>query len=182
MKSIAGEDLNVTIYAMDEACFKRDGTLTCGWFPKGGRAVVFGPATYEKVGLSGAVDLRTGKVVINKPERFNKETFIEFIEKIVSNEPGDQTIHIILDNARPHRAKAVGKYLNDDARNRIILHYLPPYSPELNPAENIWRQLRREKTHNTFFPTLVALNDAIDSFADKYSSPNHTMQSLCAYY
>jgi len=183
MSLLVSSEPDIVIYAMDEAGIKREATITSGWFPKGKKAIVLSPSTHEKVNLVGAVNLSTGQIILNKVERFNKDACIEFLDKIERNESKEcKKIYVILDNARPHRAKAVYKYLCNNSKNRIHLIFLPPYSPELNPSENIWLQLRREKTHNTFFPTLSALIDSIDDFEKTYSVPNTLMKSLCAFY
>ena len=183
MTSLLNKEPDAIVYAMDEAGIKRESTITSGWFSKGGKAIIMSPATHEKINLVGAVNLRSGMIIVNEVERFNKESCIEFLNKIEKNESESTgNIYIILDNARPHRAKAVIEYLENNSNNRINLLFLPPYSPELNPAENIWLQLRREKTHNTFFQSLSMLKEEIKKFFDYYSVPNGVMQSLCAYY
>ena len=183
MKSLLKKEPDAIIYAMDEAGIKRETTITSGWFPKGGKAIIMSPATHEKINLVGAVNLRSGMIIANEVERFNKAACIEFLDKIEKNESKSTgKIYVILDNARPHRAKAVVEWINNNSNNRIYLLFLPPYSPELNPAENIWLQLRREKTHNTFFQSLSILKEEVEKFFKFYSVPNEVMQTLCAYY
>jgi len=168
---------------MDEAVIKQSASITFSWYPKGKKAIVMSPVTHDKLNITGAVKLSTGQVMLDYFEKFNKEGFIQFIDVIDRNEPETcKKIYIILDNATPHRANAVREYLDSNPYNRIELLFLPAYSPELNPAENIWLQLRREKTHNAFFPTIMALFEAVESFEVSYMFPNPVMKSLCAYY
>ncbi len=168
------------IYAMDEASVKREATITHGWYPKGKTTVVLSPATKEKVSIVGAVKIGSGNLVHQKVDCFRKEQMIDFLDLLLEVEKDSEgPIYVILDNASPHKAIAVQEYLATVGA-RFIMLWLPPYSPELNPSENIWRQLRKEKTHNTLFENLEKLLGDVDSFFDSYRGPNETMKLLCA--
>ena len=181
MKEVIKDDPQAIIYAMDEAGIKRQSSITSGWFVRGEKAIVLSSPTHEKVNLVGAVKLSNGAIIIDRVNQFCQDDCIGFLKKIAEKEAGTKgAIYVILDNARPHRAKSVKEYLEQDPNNRIVLLFLPPYSPELNPSESIWLQLRREKTHNIFFETMIALNEAITAFENKYSMANKPMESLCA--
>ncbi len=167
---------------MDEAGIKREATVTSCWCPKGKSSVVLSPATHEKVSLVGAVRLDTGELIGSEVEKFNRFVMIDFLKVILEREKHhDRPIYIMLDNARPHHAKDVQAFIESHAP-RIRLLFLPPYSPDLNPSENIWRQLRKERTHNRLFKTLSILRETVLDFFDVYSKPNDSMKKLCAYY
>ena len=55
------------------------------------------------------------------------------------------------------------------AAGRLVLLYLPTYSPWLNPIEMFWRQFRREVTHNELFQTVKRLLTAAREFFDRYN-------------
>jgi len=83
-----------------------------------------------------------GASVVDFKEDSKKESVCEFLEKIREKNPGKTiVIVILLDNFRSHWARKTrrrAKKLN------IVLIYLPPYSPDLNPIEQIWRAIKRE--------------------------------------
>ncbi|WP_373840341.1 transposase [Methanospirillum sp.] len=56
---------------------------------------------------------------------------------------------------------------------------MPPYSPELNPVELVWRKTRYSETHNRFFPTLQSLLECITEAFDMWGDPNTVLKSLC---
>ena len=58
--------------------------------------------------------------------------------------------------------------------------YLPPYSPELNPIERVWKLTRRMVVHNRYFSSLQNLADAIELLFNTWSSGNDTLYKLCA--
>jgi transposase len=181
-KQLIAETPNIIVYAMDEAGIKREATVTSCWCPRGKTSVVLSPATHEKVSLVGAVRIDTGELIGHEVERFDRFAMLEFIKVIEEREKDpEKSIYIILDNARPHHAKDVQTYLMTTS-SRVKLLFLPPYSPELNPSENIWRQLRKERTHNMLFRCLSVLRETIYGFFESYSKPNDVMKSLCALY
>ena len=80
-----------------------------------------------------------GKSVVKVAEKCKKEDFLEFLKE--SRKANLQKIMIIiLDNAKIHKAKIIQDYCQE---NKIILVYLPPYSPNLNPIEFMWKDLKR---------------------------------------
>jgi transposase len=65
---------------------------------------------------------------------------------------------------------------------RLVLLYLPTYSPWLNPIEMLWRQFRREVTHCELFATLTALLQAAQDFFDRYNRcPAHVLSIIGAH-
>lgn len=81
-----------------------------------------------------------GTPVCSFPERGNSATFIEFLGK-VRGANGDRKIVMVLDNCRIHRTAAV---LEAAAGLDIVLCFLPPYSPQWNPIEYIWKTVKFE--------------------------------------
>ena len=112
---------------------------------------------------------------------FNGETFLSFLKYLrrISSHSGRKVI-IISDNARYHHAK-LHKNWRDQCSKQFELMYLPPYSPELNPIERVWKLTRRMAVHNSYFPSLQSVADAIESLFDTWSCGNNTLLKLCAF-
>ena len=68
-----------------------------------------------------------------------------------------------LDNDKAHKAKVVDRLLSKH-NYPIRIEWLPAYSPELNPEEDIWRHMRRRVTHNSYFEQMVRLQQAVADF------------------
>lgn len=85
-----------------------------------------------------------GNSVIDFKEHSKKEDVCEFLATIKAKNPGKEII-IILDNFASHRAKDTKKYSD---MNGIELVFLPPYSPDLNPIEYIWKSIKRVVSRN----------------------------------
>jgi len=58
---------------------------------------------------------------------------------------------------------------------------LPPYSPDLNPIEQVWRKTRREITHNRYFKNISELEHTLDFYFDGSRKPNNEFASLCTF-
>ena len=89
-----------------------------------------------------------------------------------------------MDNASRHKKAArlvsedpQGEYR--DISSAITFLALPPYSPDLNPIEQVWRITRRENTHNVFFPSKNILEQTLDNAFLLWEKPNSQLKSLC---
>ena len=101
-----------------------------------------------------------GESVVDFKENSRKESVCEFLEKIREKNP-DKTIVIILDNFKSHWARKTRKKAKELG---MVLVYLPPYSPDLNPIEQIWRGIKRVLSP-LLIKTLEELKEVIsDSF------------------
>jgi transposase len=81
-----------------------------------------------------------GVSVVEFKENSKKENVCSFLEEVRANNP-DRTMLLFLDNLRSHTAQATRQRAQELG---ITLVYLPPYSPDLNPIEQLWRCLKRE--------------------------------------
>jgi len=82
------------------------------------------------------------------------------------------------DNANTHQDDEVEVVVRG-AAGRLVLLYLPTYSPWLNPIEMLWRHFRREVTHCELFPTLKALLAAAREFFERYNqAPQRTLSII----
>ena len=109
--------------------------------------------------LFGAVAPATGQVVIAEADQATAQTFQAFLDTVLATFP-DKTIHLVLDNAKIHHAKILAPYLA--AHPQLDLRFLPPYSPNLNNVERLWKWLREKVILNTYFPNFEYLSTVPD--------------------
>lgn len=140
--------------------------------------IVLNAPTRKSVALFGAVNTKEGKLITMLTSKFNAETFELFLRKLMKHRKRHGKTVIILDNARYHHAKALKPLLNK-YDNVLQLDFLPPYSPELNPIERVWKFLRRRCTHNQYFETLDILINAVGKQVSIWDRPNNTLRKLC---
>jgi transposase len=59
------------------------------------------------------------------------------------------------------------------------MSYLPPYSPDLNPIERVWKLTRRLCLHNRYFPALIGVIEAVEEQFGYWKQPNDSLRRLC---
>lgn len=137
--------------------------------------------TRRQVGYFGAVRIRDGKFVFHREiERFNGASFLEFMKhlRLISRRSVRRTV-VLCDNARYHHA-VMHKEWRENQSPEFALDFLPPYSPNLNPIERLWKLVRRLCVHNRYFPSLDEIIDAVEERFLDWKSGNETLRRLCA--
>ena len=135
---------------------------------------------------SGFVTYGSGELFVTKPSWFNFETTIASIREFLATvrlKQGEKII-LVMDNAPWHKkAKRLIESESEyaDIRKKIAIVSLPPYSPDLNPIEQVWKVTRREKTHNRFWQNLEALTTTLDDWFRSFALPNAKLASLCSF-
>lgn len=135
--------------------------------------------TRKSVACFGAVSLSTGKLVTAFEPKFNADSFGLFLKQLIRHRPHGKRLVVVLDNARYHHARALRAFLHRH-RKTLTLLFLPPYSPELNPIERVWKLTRRLATHNRHFPALEDLVAAVQERLWLWVKPNRQLARLCA--
>jgi transposase len=85
----------------------------------------------------------------------------------------------ISDNAQYHRSRLHLDWRHQQAPH-FGLDFLPPYSPELNPIERVWKLTRRLCLHNRYFAFLDSVAEAVEGRFTQWINPNETLRHLCA--
>jgi len=135
--------------------------------------------TRKSIAVFGAVRPADGELVTLPAEKFNAVTFHEFVVELRKHRKKGSQMVVVLDNARYHHAKWLREQLSP-YRRWLKLVFLPPYSPELNPIERVWKMTRRICTHNQYFPTLDVLVKVVIEQFNTWALPNTTLRRLCA--
>jgi transposase len=156
-----------TFYYADEFNVSWLPSLRALWSPKGQQVMVPTPGQpYRRYGL-GAVNYHTGETVILFRRRKRRREVAELLQVLVDKHPTG-TIYVAWDNADTHEDDEVEAVVRG-AAGRLVLLYLPTYSPWLNPIEMLWRHFRREVTHCELFESVAALLQAAQDFFDRHN-------------
>ena len=135
----------------------------------------------KSVGYFGAVRLKDGLfVAMREPDKFNAQSFHNFMEKllVVGSTEGRKMV-LITDNAKYHHAKLHREWREEHA-DRFVLYFLPPYSPDLNPVERVWKLVRRICLHNRYFHTLKEIEEVVENQFLEWSLASDILRKLCA--
>jgi transposase len=136
----------------DEASFWLDGTLHQTWSRVGVQPRVDTFGMRKTAHVFGAITLEARPLFHHLfAPVFNALTFLDFLRQLVRR--ARRKIFLIIDNGPCHNLDALGRAWLRANCHRIELHRLPPYSPEFNPTEGVWKQTKKRTTHNRFFHT-----------------------------
>lgn len=148
--------------------------LTYGWIKKGIRKPEKMTACQKRINLMGAIDLNTHQIQYRQVNWVNGESLKVFIMQLCDAYPNISVIHLILDNAGYHRSKEFLKFI---ATTKIKIHYLPPYSPNLNPIERLWKIMHENVTYNKYYAKLAEFTENILGFFENIENYKPILQS-----
>ena len=151
-------------------------TLRAMWSPTGQQVMIPTPRQPEKRYGIGAVNYHTGETVVLFERRKRRREIAKLLEGLVASHPTG-TIYVAWDNADTHQDDEVEAVVRA-AAGRLVLLYLPTYSPWLNPIEMLGRHLRREVTHCELFASVKALLAAAADFFARYNREPQRMLSI----
>lgn len=125
-----------------------------------------------------------GQFIFEQSDNFNAITFQGFLQKLISsatietdNNGNRKKILLILDNAKYHHAKIIQPWL-EGVSDLLELLFLPPYSPDINIIERLWKKTRREVTHNRYFEKLQDIKYDLTMYWNNFTEPNDILISL----
>ena len=139
--------------------------LTYGWIRKGETVEISTTASRTRINLIGAIDLENiGETIIDEYDTINTQAVIKFFNEIRKTYDIALKLHVILDQSGYHRSgmlKKTAKALN------IKLHYLPAYSPNLNPIERLWKVMNEHVRNNKFFGSAKEFRKKVYDFFEE---------------
>jgi transposase len=152
-------------------------TLKALWSPKGQQVMIPTPAQPTKRYGIGAVDYHTGETVVLIRRRKRRQETAELLEALLERHPTG-TVYVAWDNSNTHEDDEVEEVLRG-AAGRLVVLYLPTYSPWLNPIEMLWRHFRREVTHCELFVSVKAMVGAAHDFFERCNRhPNQVLSII----
>jgi len=135
------------------------------WIEKGEEKLIETNSGRDRVNLNGAYNIETAEVIATPSERINSNSTIELFDTILDNyRDTDANLYLFADNAKYYKSKMIQEVLQSDKYKRIKMIFLPPYAPNLNPIERVWKFFKNEVFKNTFYKTFSKFKDAIDDF------------------
>jgi transposase len=146
----------------DEASFQLDPTLHRTWSPRGQQPRVPTRGERKTAHVFGSISLRGAEFTFTFVEIFNGASFLAFLKLLVEKYQGTK-LFLIIDNGPCHNLNVEGKEWLAQHQGDIELHRLPPYSPEFNPTEGVWKLTRKMTTHNQFFGTTTERDMALEA-------------------
>jgi len=148
------------IFFGDEAGLRSDHHAGTTWAAKGKTPVVSGTGARFGLNLISAVSAQGQFRFMTVKGRVGAAKFIEFLKRLIHN--AERMIFLIVDGHPAHKAKSVGRFV-ESVKDRLQLFFLPPYSPELNPDERVWNDLKNNAVGRKFINSPKQLYKAVIS-------------------
>lgn len=154
------EEKGAMILFGDEASFAQWGSLSYTWARKGQQPTVKTSGIRKAYKIMGFIDFLSGAFFYKAHTgRFNSETYQAFLLEVLAKT--SQHLIIIQDGARYHTSKAMQEFFAENAK-RLTVYPLPRYSPDYNPIEYLWRNVKKQATHLRYFETFEDLTKKVD--------------------
>lgn len=154
---------NREVFYVDEADVDLNPRIGLCYMKRGHQPLVITPGKNRKRYLAGALNARTGSLVYTWGPKKNSMLFLSLLERLHSTYRRASSIHLILDNYIIHKSRQTRSWLSRFG-SRIILHFLPPYSPDSNVIERLWKQMHDHVTRNHRHTTIESLMQAVFQF------------------
>lgn len=165
---------DVDIWFQDETRIGQQGSRTRIWAEKGTRPRVVKQQQFLYQYIFGAINPSSGASAALILPLVNTECLELHLIEIANTIPDNRHAVLIMDCASWHRG------IKLKIPNKISILHLPPYSPELNPQENIWRYLKDTFLSNRVFNDI---DDITDACCDAWNAiaNNHTLITSIGY-
>lgn len=131
------------------------------WVEKGKSKEVKTNAGRTRININGVYNPHTSDVIAKQEDAINSEAMIKLFKEVEKFYSEKEKIYLIADNARYNKSKEVFEYLKT---SRIKIIFLPPYSPNLNLIERLWKLLRKIVINTTFHKSSKDFRNAVMGF------------------
>jgi transposase len=146
-KLVSHSRRNEVVVYVDEVDIHLNPKIGPDWMLCGQQKTVLTPGQNEKRYLAGALDPRTNRLTWVEAQRKTSDLFILLLWQLLKAYPQTKCIHVVLDNFKIHHSQRT-KLALASADGRIRLHFLPPYCPDHNRIERLWKDLHDNVTRN----------------------------------
>ena len=166
------------LFFVDESMIGDYQAIHKTWFARGKQRIIKTDGKHQGVKLVGYLNYGTGEIYCEEHNSYDAEVFLKFLKNVMSQNTNGKTF-IILDNARIHHAKLLQPFLKED-ENVLELMFLPPYSPNLNLIEGLWKWMKEKVVYNVFYKTVAEIRENITGFLEVINAdPEAIIQRLC---
>ncbi|NBP04325.1 MAG: IS630 family transposase [Proteobacteria bacterium] len=149
------------ILFMDSLHPTRATKVSYGWIKTGENKLIASIASRTRINITGAINLATMESIHQEYPTINAASTIDFFKQVENYYPNAPKIHVFLDQSGYHRSEEVAEFIKT---SRIVLHFLPAYSPNLNPIERLWKVMNERVRNNKVFQTAKQFKSTVLGF------------------
>lgn len=150
--------------------------ISYGWIQTGVNKPIATTASRTRCNILGSINLKTMDLTVGSFDTINSESMEAHFIKLREKYPQAPMIHLIVDQGSYNKSKQT---LEAAKRSKVCLHYLPPYSPNLNPIERLWKLMNENVRNNTFFESAKEFRTRLSNFFNNsWENISESMRSL----
>ena len=170
---------NAVLYFLDGSHPQHNSMPAYGWIKTGEEKELKSNTGRKRVNVNGALNIEDHTVVVRTEDTINAQATIRLLKDLEAKHTTVETIYCIADNACYYRAKMVQEYV---AQSKIKLLFLPPYAPNLNLIERLWKFFHKKVMYNTYYASYAEFEEAIGTFFDNLNAHQYAdeLRSLLA--
>ncbi len=163
------------VYFMD-GCHPQHNTVAAyGWIKKGVDKEIKSNTGRQRININGLINIDTLNTLVRMEDSVNAQSTIALFKSLEKKHRKAEKIHVIFDNAAYYRAKILKAYL---ATSKIEILYLPPYSPNLNLIERLWKFFRKTVLYNRYYEKFKDFKEACEYFFQDIKTYRKELKSL----
>lgn len=167
-----------------DSCFFIDGVHPThnvepcrGWVKKGKEYTMPSNTGRQRININGAMNaIKPTEIYTDYTDSVNSQSTQRLVEKILANNPEKRRITIISDNAKYYKNAALNEWLLTQERVKWV--FLPPYSPNLNLIERMWRFMRKKVLSGYYYETYDNFKKTVKSFFENIGEYEDDLRSL----
>ena len=143
----------------DESTFQLQSNILHTWAERGNPPTLEKNPKRESVKVFGTIEFGSGKCIFSVKEgKLNSKVFSGFLKQVAKHYKNRQ-VYLVMDGAKYHGGEAVRQFQEKNPNFHLIRQ--PVKSPNLNPIEKLWKEVKKNFTHNCYFRDKKALKSAV---------------------
>lgn len=168
---------NEAVFFMDAVHPQHNTKSDYVWAKRGEQKLVPTNCGRQRININGAMNAhQPDDIVIVEADQINAQSTIALCQKLLEKHQNKETIYIICDNARYYSSAVFREWLLKNPKIQVL--FLPPYSPNLNLIERLWKFLRKRVINLTFYPEFKAFREAILRFFENISEYRDELRTI----
>jgi transposase len=156
---------------VDETTVSLHPPLRRCWMRRAERKLIPAPGSPQYLHVFGAYNWHSGRVSYRTATHKNSDSFVTFLEHVLEEYPRPHLI-LVMDNASYHHSKTTQAALSL-YEDRLLVIWLPKYSPFLNPIERFWLHFKQLAVANRLHRSLAALQLSVDEVMQQQNTLHH---------
>jgi len=159
VRALARKERAVVFFA-DESGVRSDFHAGTTWGIRGKTPVIRHTGKRFHLNILSAISAKGELRFMTSRKRLSAALFIEFLRRLITNYP--KKIFLVVDGLPTHKARSVQRFLRQ-VKDRIRLFFLPPYSPQINPDELVWNDVKNNGVGRALIRDSRDLDHAVNS-------------------